>query len=78
MRNCWLGGGGARGLTKHKVHLHFKETCDKNNPVYETFYLDGNQENSKLEIFQLFKEKRREILKRVIPKINIIRDATSP
>nr|YP_009338686.1 hypothetical chloroplast RF1 [Averrhoa carambola]ANU80210.1 hypothetical chloroplast RF1 [Averrhoa carambola]QWE50194.1 hypothetical chloroplast RF1 [Averrhoa carambola] len=38
--------------TKDKFHFHFKETCYKNRPVYETFYLDGNQENSKLEIFQ--------------------------
>nr|UBX38630.1 hypothetical protein RF1 [Bupleurum fruticosum] len=37
---------------KDKFHFHFKETCYKNRPVYETFYLDGNQENSKLEIFQ--------------------------
>jgi len=40
--------------------LRFKETCDKNSPVYETSYLDGNQENSKFEIFQLFKEKKEE------------------
>nr|QWE50447.1 Ycf1 protein [Rourea microphylla] len=41
--------------TKEKFHFHFKdfkETCYKKKPVYETFYLDGNQENSKLEIFQ--------------------------
>nr|YP_009975753.1 hypothetical protein RF1 [Balanops pedicellata]QNK05171.1 hypothetical protein RF1 [Balanops pedicellata] len=36
--------------TKDEFHFHFKETCYKNGPVYETFYLDGNQENSKLEI----------------------------
>jgi hypothetical protein len=36
--------------TKDEFHFHFKETCYKNRPVYETFYLDGNQENSKLEI----------------------------
>ena len=46
--------------TKHEFHLRFKETCDKNSPVYETSYLDGNQENSKFEIFQLFKEKKEE------------------
>nr|YP_010620520.1 hypothetical chloroplast RF1 [Kirganelia reticulata]WAX37581.1 hypothetical chloroplast RF1 [Kirganelia reticulata] len=33
-------------------HFNFKETSYKKRPVYETFYLDGNQEkeNSKLEI----------------------------
>nr|YP_009364803.1 hypothetical chloroplast RF1 [Citrus reticulata]ARI49978.1 hypothetical chloroplast RF1 [Citrus reticulata] len=67
--------GKEKKKTKHEFHLRFKETCDKNSPVYETSYLDGNQENSKLEIFQLFKEiLKREILKRVITKINIIRD----
>nr|QQK92839.1 Ycf1 protein [Mesua ferrea] len=35
---------------KDEFHFHFKETCYKNRPVYETFYLNGNQENSKLEI----------------------------
>nr|YP_010395562.1 hypothetical chloroplast RF1 [Haplophyllum dauricum]UQJ73090.1 hypothetical chloroplast RF1 [Haplophyllum dauricum] len=45
---------------KHEFHFRFKETCEKNSPVYETSYLDGNQENSKLEIFQLFKEKKEE------------------
>nr|WCH58615.1 hypothetical protein RF1 [Chunia bucklandioides] len=35
--------------TKDEFHFHFKETCYKNSPVYETSYLDGNQENSKLE-----------------------------
>nr|YP_010918106.1 Ycf1 [Boronia ternata]WAJ48957.1 Ycf1 [Boronia ternata] len=48
--------------TKHEFHFRFKETCDKNknSPVYESSYLDGNQENSKFKIFkiyQLFKEK---------------------
>nr|QHE65543.1 hypothetical chloroplast RF1 [Peganum harmala]QWC55091.1 hypothetical chloroplast RF1 [Peganum nigellastrum] len=43
--------------TKHEFHFHFKETCDKNSPVYETSYLDGNQENSKLEIFKEKEEK---------------------
>nr|YP_009054110.1 Ycf1 [Populus fremontii]AID60444.1 Ycf1 [Populus fremontii] len=43
--------------TKDEFHFHFKETCYKNRPVYETFYLDGNQENSKLEIFLDKKDK---------------------
>nr|YP_010918019.1 Ycf1 [Boronia edwardsii]WAJ48783.1 Ycf1 [Boronia edwardsii] len=43
--------------TKHEFHFRFKETCDKNSPVYESSYLDGNQENAKLKNFQLFKEK---------------------
>nr|YP_010640305.1 hypothetical chloroplast RF19 [Micranthes atrata]WBQ53202.1 hypothetical chloroplast RF19 [Micranthes atrata] len=38
--------------TKDEFHFHLKETCYKNSPVYETFDLDGNQENSKLEIFK--------------------------
>nr|ARH53598.1 hypothetical chloroplast RF1 [Mangifera indica]UDP55777.1 hypothetical chloroplast RF1 [Mangifera indica]UNZ10882.1 hypothetical chloroplast RF1 [Mangifera indica]WNX93233.1 hypothetical chloroplast RF19 [Mangifera indica] len=41
--------GKEKKKTKHKFHFHFKETCDKNSPVYETSYLDGNQENAKLE-----------------------------
>nr|YP_010928843.1 Ycf1 protein [Tetrataxis salicifolia]WKK47806.1 Ycf1 protein [Tetrataxis salicifolia] len=32
--------------------FHFKETFYKDNPVYKTSYLDGNKENSKLEIFK--------------------------
>nr|YP_010560999.1 Ycf1 protein [Frangula alnus]UYW36270.1 Ycf1 protein [Frangula alnus] len=42
------------GKEKTKDEFHFKETRYKNRPVYETYYLDvdGNQENSKLEIFQ--------------------------
>nr|QUT09748.1 hypothetical chloroplast RF1 [Salix alba]QUT11075.1 hypothetical chloroplast RF1 [Salix fragilis]QWQ56040.1 hypothetical chloroplast RF1 [Salix fragilis] len=43
--------------TKDEFHFHFKETCYKNRPVYETFYLDGNPENSKLEIFLDKKDK---------------------
>nr|YP_009428853.1 hypothetical chloroplast RF1 [Decaisnea insignis]ARX79380.1 hypothetical chloroplast RF1 [Decaisnea insignis] len=35
--------------TKDEFHFHFKETCYKNSPVYENSYLDGNQENAKLE-----------------------------
>nr|WIL97191.1 hypothetical chloroplast RF19 [Toxicodendron succedaneum] len=42
--------GKEKKKTKHKFHFHFKETCDKNSPVYETSYLDGNQENETLEI----------------------------
>nr|QKZ95611.1 Ycf1 [Kerria japonica]WEG91490.1 hypothetical protein RF1 [Kerria japonica] len=42
------------GKEKTKDQFHFKETRYKNIPVYETYYLDGNQEqeNSKLEIFK--------------------------
>nr|YP_009630938.1 hypothetical chloroplast RF1 [Bongardia chrysogonum]QBZ77354.1 hypothetical chloroplast RF1 [Bongardia chrysogonum] len=38
--------------TKDEFHFHFKETYYKNSPVYdyENSYLDGNQENSKIEI----------------------------
>nr|WEY05022.1 Ycf1 protein [Saxifraga geifolia (nom. illeg.)] len=35
--------------TKDEFHFHFNE---KNSPVYETSDLDGNQENSKLEILK--------------------------
>nr|YP_010395303.1 hypothetical chloroplast RF1 [Cneoridium dumosum]UQJ72831.1 hypothetical chloroplast RF1 [Cneoridium dumosum] len=52
--------GKEKKKTKHEFHFRFKETCDQNSPVYETSYLDGNQENSKLEIFPLFKEKKEE------------------
>nr|YP_009265825.1 hypothetical chloroplast RF1 [Maranthes glabra]ANJ20055.1 hypothetical chloroplast RF1 [Maranthes glabra] len=45
--------------TKDEFHFHFKETCYKNRPVYETFYLDGNQDNSKLEILLDKKSKNR-------------------
>nr|YP_009662491.1 hypothetical chloroplast RF19 [Tiarella trifoliata]QCU47935.1 hypothetical chloroplast RF19 [Tiarella trifoliata] len=38
--------------TKDEFHFHFKETCYKNSPVYETSDLDGNPENSKLEILK--------------------------
>nr|YP_009581669.1 hypothetical chloroplast RF19 [Glaucidium palmatum]QBK49906.1 hypothetical chloroplast RF19 [Glaucidium palmatum] len=37
---------------KDEFHFHFKETYYKNSPVYENYYLDGNQENSKLEILK--------------------------
>uniref|UniRef100_A0AAU6N9U3 Protein TIC 214 n=1 Tax=Alchemilla orbiculata TaxID=478366 RepID=A0AAU6N9U3_9ROSA len=45
------------GKEKTKDEFDFKETRYKNRPVYETYYLDGNQEqeNSKL---QIFKEKK--------------------
>nr|QGT35084.1 hypothetical chloroplast RF1 [Rosa lucidissima]WGU17873.1 hypothetical chloroplast RF1 [Rosa lucidissima] len=45
------------GKEKTKDEFYFKETRYKNRPVYETYYLDGNQEqeNSKL---QIFKEKK--------------------
>nr|YP_009691577.1 hypothetical chloroplast RF19 [Sanguisorba sitchensis]QEG58357.1 hypothetical chloroplast RF19 [Sanguisorba sitchensis] len=41
------------GKEKTKDEFYFKETRYKNKPVYETYYLDGNQEqeNSKLQIF---------------------------
>nr|YP_010759224.1 Ycf1 protein [Saxifraga daqiaoensis]WEY04425.1 Ycf1 protein [Saxifraga daqiaoensis] len=38
--------------TKDEFHFNFNETCYKNSPVYETSDLDGNQENSKLEILK--------------------------
>nr|YP_011027171.1 hypothetical chloroplast RF19 [Sedum hispanicum]WQN01421.1 hypothetical chloroplast RF19 [Sedum hispanicum] len=43
--------------TKDEFHFHFKETCYQNSPVYETSYLYGNQETSKLEILKK-KEKK--------------------
>nr|YP_009698593.1 Ycf1 [Petalonyx linearis]QEJ85600.1 Ycf1 [Petalonyx linearis] len=38
--------------TTDEFHFHFKETCYKNSPIYETSYLDGNQENSTFQIFE--------------------------
>nr|YP_010214786.1 hypothetical chloroplast RF19 [Nuytsia floribunda]UBN08707.1 hypothetical chloroplast RF19 [Nuytsia floribunda] len=38
------------GKEKTKDELHFKATCYKKKPVYETSYLDENKENLKLEI----------------------------
>nr|YP_009240853.1 ycf1 protein [Diplopanax stachyanthus]AJO25203.1 ycf1 protein [Diplopanax stachyanthus] len=38
--------------TTDEFYFHFKETCYKNSPIYETAYLDGNQENSKLKILE--------------------------
>nr|YP_010920698.1 Ycf1 [Philotheca pungens]WAJ53627.1 Ycf1 [Philotheca pungens] len=46
--------------TKHEFHFRFKETCD--SPVYESSYLDGNQEKPKFEIFQLLKEKEEKFI----------------
>ncbi|KAJ7941494.1 TIC 214 protein [Quillaja saponaria] len=43
------------GKEKTKDELYFKETYYKNRSVYETSYLDGNQKNSK---FEIFKDKR--------------------
>nr|YP_009718341.1 hypothetical chloroplast RF19 [Photinia serratifolia]YP_009720310.1 hypothetical chloroplast RF19 [Photinia lanuginosa]QWK41242.1 hypothetical chloroplast RF19 [Photinia x fraseri]QGM84521.1 hypothetical chloroplast RF19 [Photinia serratifolia]QGM86662.1 hypothetical chloroplast RF19 [Photinia lanuginosa]UPW99549.1 hypothetical chloroplast RF19 [Photinia serratifolia]WQM51370.1 hypothetical chloroplast RF19 [Photinia lanuginosa] len=42
------------GKEKTKDQFHFTETRYKKRPVYETYYLDGNQEqeNSKLEILK--------------------------
>nr|YP_011030483.1 Ycf1 protein [Meconopsis paniculata]WNV62951.1 Ycf1 protein [Meconopsis paniculata] len=45
------------GKEKAKEKFNFKETCYKNSPVYENTYLDGNQENSKLEILKLKEDK---------------------
>nr|YP_010743462.1 hypothetical protein RF1 [Dryas octopetala var. asiatica]WES82400.1 hypothetical protein RF1 [Dryas octopetala var. asiatica] len=47
------------GKEKTKDEFHFKETRYKNIPVYETYYLDGNQEqeNSKSKL-EIFKEKK--------------------
>ncbi|KAL9658858.1 hypothetical protein QQ045_009651 [Rhodiola kirilowii] len=48
--------------TKDEFHFHFKETCYQNSPVYETSYLYGNQETSKLEILK----KKEKILENTI------------
>nr|YP_010374103.1 putative chloroplast RF19 [Navaea phoenicea]QTW91322.1 putative chloroplast RF19 [Navaea phoenicea] len=42
---------------KGELHFPFKETYYKNRPVYETSYLDGNQESSKLEILKKKEDK---------------------
>ena len=47
------------GKEKTKDEFHFKETCYKKRLIYETSYLDGNQENSKLEMFKEIKDKER-------------------
>nr|UQK92889.1 hypothetical chloroplast RF1 [Dipentodon sinicus] len=49
--------GKEKKKTKDEFHFHFKETCYKNSPVYETSYLDGNPEISKLEILKKKEEK---------------------
>ncbi|TYI46324.1 hypothetical protein E1A91_D13G099800v1 [Gossypium mustelinum] len=43
---------GKKKKRKGELHFRFKETYSKNRPVYETSYLDGNQESSKLEILK--------------------------
>ena len=43
--------------TKGELHFRFKETYYKKSPVYETSYLDGNQDNSKLEILKKKEDK---------------------
>ena len=59
--------------TKDEFHFHFKETCYKNRPLYETFYLDGNQENSKLEI--LIEKKKKNIFWFEKPLVTILFDS---
>nr|YP_010389217.1 hypothetical chloroplast RF1 [Allophylus viridis]UPQ44538.1 hypothetical chloroplast RF1 [Allophylus viridis] len=51
--------GKKKKKTKHEFQYLFKEkeACDKNSPIYETSYPDGNQENSKLEILKEKEEK---------------------
>nr|YP_010365066.1 hypothetical chloroplast RF19 [Hippophae tibetana]QGW14990.1 hypothetical chloroplast RF19 [Hippophae tibetana]UNZ11679.1 hypothetical chloroplast RF19 [Hippophae tibetana] len=46
------------GKEKTKDEFHFKDTRYQKKPVYETYYLnvDGNQENSKSEIFKAKKD----------------------
>ncbi|KAB2048211.1 hypothetical protein ES319_A13G099800v1 [Gossypium barbadense] len=46
-----------RKKIKGELHFHFKETYYKNRPVYETSYLDGNQESSKFEILKKKEDK---------------------
>nr|YP_009699358.1 Ycf1 [Alangium chinense]QEJ87211.1 Ycf1 [Alangium chinense] len=38
--------------TTDEFNFHFKETCYQNSPIYETSYLDGNQENLKFKILE--------------------------
>nr|YP_010349556.1 Ycf1 protein [Carallia diplopetala]UNW51337.1 Ycf1 protein [Carallia diplopetala] len=61
--------------TKDEFHFHFKETYYKNRPVYETFYLDGNQENSKLEI--LIDKKDKDLFWFEKPLVTIFFDSKS-
>nr|WRK68093.1 hypothetical chloroplast RF1 [Microcos paniculata] len=49
--------GNKKKNTKDKPRFRFKETYYKNSPVYETSYLDGNQENSKFEILKKKEDK---------------------
>ena len=51
--------GKKKKKTKGELHFRFKETYykNKNSPVDETSYLDGNQENSKLEIVKKKEDK---------------------
>nr|YP_010175630.1 hypothetical chloroplast RF19 [Pterospermum menglunense]QSL98890.1 hypothetical chloroplast RF19 [Pterospermum menglunense] len=48
---------GKKKKTKDEPHFRFKETYYKNGPIYETSCLDGNQENSKLEIVKKKEDK---------------------
>nr|ATI24800.1 hypothetical chloroplast RF19 [Plukenetia volubilis] len=59
--------------TKDEFHFHFKETWYKNRPLYETFYLDGNQENSKLEI--LIEKKKKNLFWFEKPLVTILFDS---
>nr|YP_009319024.1 Ycf1 [Graffenrieda moritziana]APA18057.1 Ycf1 [Graffenrieda moritziana] len=40
------------GKEKTRDEFHLKETVYKDSPVYKTSYLDGNKENSKLEVLK--------------------------
>ncbi|KAK4552640.1 hypothetical protein RGQ29_033021 [Quercus rubra] len=61
------------GKEKTKDEFHFKETRYKNRPIYETSYLDGNQENSKLEMFKEIKDKERFLFEK--PLVTILFDS---
>nr|YP_010398166.1 hypothetical chloroplast RF1 [Perrottetia racemosa]UQK92976.1 hypothetical chloroplast RF1 [Perrottetia racemosa] len=63
---------GKEKKTKDEFHFHFKETCYKNSPVYETSYLDGNQEISKLEILK--KKEDKDLLWFEKPLVNLLFD----
>nr|YP_009467267.1 hypothetical chloroplast RF19 [Ziziphus mauritiana]ARU81135.1 hypothetical chloroplast RF19 [Ziziphus mauritiana] len=60
------------GKEKTTDEFHFKETRYKNRPVYETYYMDvdENQENSKLEIFT----EKKDLLWVEKPLVNILFD----
>nr|AEX58511.1 hypothetical chloroplast RF19 [Theobroma grandiflorum] len=49
--------GKKKKKTKGDPRFRFEETYYKNSPVYETSYLDGHQENSKLEILKKKEDK---------------------